>query len=72
MTDPAMLAEYTGFTENEVINLCEKFNIDSDEMQYWYDGYLFDENIHIYSPESVVNAITRKKIPKLLDKDRNI
>ena len=61
MTDPAMLAEYTGFTENEVINLCEKFNIDSDEMQYWYDGYLFDENIHIYSPESVVNAITRKK-----------
>ncbi len=61
MTDPAMLAEYTGFTENEVINLCKKFNIDSSEMQYWYDGYLFDENIHIYSPESVVNAITRKK-----------
>ena len=61
MTDPAMLAEYVGFTENEVINLCEKFNIDSSEMQYWYDGYLFDENIHIYSPESVVNAITRKK-----------
>lgn len=61
MTDPAMLAKYVGFTENEVINLCEKFNIDSNEMQYWYDGYLFDGNIHIYSPESVVNAITRKK-----------
>lgn len=61
MTDPAMLAEYVGFTENEVINLCEESNIDSSEMRYWYDGYLFDENIHIYSPESVVNAITRKK-----------
>ena len=61
MTDPAMLAEYVGFTEDEVINLCIKYNMDFNEMQYWYNGYMFDEKLHIYNPESVVTAITRKK-----------
>lgn len=61
MTDPAMLAEYVGFTENEVITLCEEYNADFNEMQYWYNGYLFDEKLHIYNPESVVSALTRKK-----------
>lgn len=61
MTDPAMLAQYVGFTENEVMALCKKYNMDFNEMQYWYNGYLFDENLHIYNPKSVVTAITRKK-----------
>lgn len=61
MTDPAILAEYVGFTENEVLALCEEYNADFNEMQYWYNGYLFDENLHIYNPESVVSALTRKK-----------
>lgn len=61
MTDPAMLAEYVGFTEDEVMVLCRKYNMDFNEMQYWYNGYLFDESLHIYNPESVVAALTRKK-----------
>ena len=60
MTDPAMLAEYVGFTENEVISLCEKYDMDFDEMQYWYNGYTFDKNICIYNPKSVIDAVTRK------------
>ena len=61
MTDPAILAKYVGFTEGEVIALCKKYNMDFNEMQYWYNGYLFDENLHIYNPESVITAIMRKK-----------
>lgn len=61
MTDPAMLARYAGFTEDEVLGLCEKYGSDFNEMQYWYNGYLFDEKLHIYNPESVVSALTRKK-----------
>ena len=61
MTDPSILAKYVGFTEDEVIDLCEKYNMDFKEMQYWYNGYLFDEDLHVYNPESVVTAIMRKK-----------
>ncbi len=61
MTDPAMLAEYAGFTEEEVLELCEKYGSDFNEMQFWYNGYLFDEKLHIYNPESVVSALTRRK-----------
>ena len=60
MTDPAMLTEYVGFTENEVINLCKKCDMDFDEMQYWYNGYVFDKNFRIYNPKSVIDAVTRK------------
>ncbi len=57
MTDPRMLAQYVGFTESEVALLCEKYQMDFEETQKWYDGYRFSENIHIYSPKSVVDAM---------------
>ena len=66
MINPSILSVYTGFTESEVMDLCRKHNMDFNEMQYWYNGYLFDDEMHIYNPESVVNAILRKR---LLDKD---
>lgn len=57
MLDPGDLAEYVGFTENEVNTLCQKYNMDFDEIRRWYDGYLFDNNCHIYNPRSVVRAM---------------
>ncbi len=60
MIDPADLAEFFGFTEEEVIGLCSKKNIDFLELQKWYDGYILN-NLHIYNPKSVVDAIQRGK-----------
>lgn len=61
MTDPAFLAEYVGFTEEEVIALCTKYKMDITETQKWYDGYRFEDNLHIYSPKSVVDAMRRRR-----------
>lgn len=59
MTDPGPLAEYFGFTEQEVRDLCDKYGMDFCEMRRWYDGYRFNETQHIYSPRSVVTALLR-------------
>ena len=39
MTDPGNLAEYFGFTETEVRELCEQYNMEFDEAKDWYNGY---------------------------------
>lgn len=61
MTDQKTLEEYTGFTETEVKELCEQFDMDFDETSRWYDGYVFTEFRHIYNPRSVVEAMTCHK-----------
>ena len=57
MIKPQNLAEYIGFTENEVKDLCLTHNINFNEMKKWYDGYHLG-NYEIYNPRSVVKAIT--------------
>lgn len=61
MTDQRVLEEYTGFTENEVKVLCERFNMDFAETSSWYDGYFFTKFAHIYNPKSVVEAMSCHK-----------
>ena len=68
MTDPGSMAEYFGFTENEVRNLCIKYEMNFEETKAWYDGYKMsayhkDGNIvySMYSPKSVVEAMLRHK-----------
>jgi len=36
---PLQLARYTGFTEDEVMGLCEEYGRAYDEIKEWYDGY---------------------------------
>ena len=62
MTNADMVAEYVGFTEAEVLELCNRYDMDFTEVQRWYDGYLFDGNLHIYNPKSVVDAMRRRKL----------
>ncbi|MCD8361560.1 MAG: ATP-binding protein [Lachnospiraceae bacterium] len=62
MTAPKRLAEYIGFTEEEVKALCDKYQMDFEEMQLWYDGYSFSRMKHVYSPNSVMNAIQEEEI----------
>ncbi len=54
---PRKYAEYVGFTENEVIRLCEEKKIDFNSMKRWYDGYSFKEIESVYNPNSVMEAI---------------
>ena len=58
MTDAKPISEFTGFTENEVKSLCEKYNKPFEQMKRWYDGYCLD-GISIYNPKSVVESILR-------------
>jgi len=53
-----MFGEYFGFTEDEVMKLCDK----NDEMKFkelesWYNGYLTAKGIKVYNPRSVVKAL---------------
>lgn len=57
MVNPKSLSEYVGFTEDEVRELCEQYDMDYDEMKRWYDGYSFRRIKHIYNPNSVVQAV---------------
>ena len=57
MTDQFAFEEYTGFTEDEVKALCEKYNMDFAQTSNWYDGYRFLQFRHIYNPRSVVAAM---------------
>ena len=61
MTDPGEYASYIGFTENEVLSLCEEYKVDFGLMKKWYDGYTFEDSLHLFNPNSVVKAIQRKK-----------
>ncbi|MCD8105898.1 MAG: ATP-binding protein [Lachnospiraceae bacterium] len=60
MTEPDAMAEYIGFTEDEVRALCEENHVDFTEMKSWYDGYSFEGFASVYNPNSVISAIWRK------------
>ena len=57
--NPAMFAKYTGFTEEEVRTLCERYGMDFAEAKKWYDGYSFRQCSSVYNPFSVMTAIDR-------------
>ncbi|MCI7422983.1 MAG: AAA family ATPase, partial [Ruminococcus sp.] len=60
MTDASPIEEFTGFTEQEVRQLCEQYNMSFSETKKWYDGYCVD-GVSIYNPKSVVEAMLRGK-----------
>lgn len=61
MIDPSPLEEFVGFTEEEAHSLCKGANLDFRELQYWYDGYILGDCQHVYSPKSVLDAVSRKR-----------
>lgn len=58
MTYADPISEFTGFTEEEVKLLCQKYDKPFEEMKRWYDGYNLN-GISIYNPKSVVESILR-------------
>ena len=61
MVSPSQFAEYVGFTEKEVQNICIENSIDFASMKQWYDGYAFDGVGSVYNPNSVMRAIRSKR-----------
>ena len=59
MTNQGALAEFTGFTEKEVEELCSRYGMSFEETKKWYDGYRVN-GFSIYNPKSVVTAMTSK------------
>ena len=53
------ITKYFGFTEKEVEDLCEKYDMDFETAKTWYNGYLID-GIHMYNPNSVSLAMKKQ------------
>jgi len=88
---PMQLAPYTGFTEDEVKSLCDKYGRYYEGIKDWYDGYdvtdvippdpdyemqrkgfeMKPEHYSIYSPLSVVKAVSTGVIQNYWNKTEN-
>ena len=61
MLNARQLSEFVGFTKGEVKDLCQKYEMDFDECERWYDGYHLTPTLSIYSPRSVVQAMRDRR-----------
>lgn len=61
MTDQFDFEKYTGFTEDEVKELCQQYDMDFIQVSNWYDGYRLRRFRHIYNPRSVV-AVMKNRV----------
>lgn len=59
MLNPRDYAEFTGFTESEVKELCNRYDMNFEETKRWYNGYDL-RGVPIYNPRSVVMSMTGK------------
>lgn len=50
-------AAYFGFTEDEVKRVSDAAHL--NELKAWYNGFTFGDNLTIYNPWSVLNALNR-------------
>ena len=47
MIQPMQLARFTGFTEEEVQDLCNQYQMDYQDIKNWYDGYQLSDWIPV-------------------------
>ena len=78
MIEPMQLAEYAGFTDDEVKAICSEYSLNYQEIKNWYDGYVLfghiplnnrtgssnkeNNKFEIYSPVSVVKSALTGKM----------
>lgn len=60
MVQPFTAAGSFGFTREEVKALCEKHDMDYEELAAWYDGYQIGDEPSIFNPSSVMKAISSR------------
>ncbi len=57
MVEPMDMAQYFGFTKEEVMTLAAKRGMDFDELEKWYDGYQIGDEQSMFNPNSVMQAM---------------
>ena len=57
MVEPRRMSQFLGFTKNEVKSLAEKHQMDFEELLKWYDGYQIGDELSMFNPNSVMQAI---------------
>ena len=57
MVEPRRMSQFFGFTKNEVKSLAEKHQMDFEELLKWYDGYQIGDELSMFNPNSVMQAI---------------
>lgn len=57
MVNPGRLSGCFGFTKSEVMSLCGSEAGDFDEMEKWYDGYKMGNELSVFNPNSVMQAL---------------
>jgi len=57
MVEPRRMARYFGFTKDEVKALAGKHDMDFDELEKWYDGYQIGDELSMFNPNSVIQAV---------------
>ncbi len=58
MLQPMQLAPYTGFTEEEVMDLCQQYGRNFEKIKEWYDGYIVSG---VIPPHSMNNSESDNK-----------
>ncbi len=61
MVEPGKMAQYFGFTKDEVRALAAKHKEDFDELEKWYDGYRIGSETSMFNPNSVMQAVSRNR-----------
>ena len=61
MVEPMDMAQYFGFTKDEVRALAEKHGMDFDELVKWYDGYQIGDEPSMFNPNSVMQALKSRR-----------
>jgi hypothetical protein len=61
MVEPGNMAQFFGFTKDEVKALAEKHGMDFAELEKWYDGYQIGDELSMFNPNSVIQAVTRHR-----------
>ena len=57
MVEPRNMDRYFGFTKAEVKTLAKEMAMDFDELEKWYDGYHIGDELSMFNPNSVIQAV---------------
>lgn len=57
VVSPKRLDKFFGFTKTETQELAKKYDMDYEELEKWYDGYMIGNEKSVFNPNSVVNAV---------------
>ena len=57
MVSPRNMSRFFGFTKEEVKVLAEEHGSDFEELEKWYDGYQIGDELSMFNPNSVMQAV---------------